>query len=97
MDNLKDNESDDDVEPLVKAIKEAHDSINNEDDKDLINVTKEELDVKVKQIMVIRRRKSYTFLVKAGEQHPTTVSGLLSCLWRVCYQRGLPRLVFTSW
>ena len=27
----------------------------------------------------------------------TTVSGLLSCLWRVCYQRGLPRLVFTSW
>ena len=28
---------------------------------------------------------------------PTSVSGLLSCLWRVCYQRGLPRLVFTSW
>ena len=27
----------------------------------------------------------------------TNVSGLLSCLWRVCYQRGLPRLVFTSW
>ena len=27
----------------------------------------------------------------------TTVSGLLSCLWRVCYQRGLPRLVLTSW
>ena len=27
----------------------------------------------------------------------TTVLGLLSCFWRVCYQWGLPRLVFTSW
>ena len=36
---LKYNESENDVEPLVKAIKEAHDFINNEDDGDLINVT----------------------------------------------------------
>ena len=27
----------------------------------------------------------------------TTVLGLLSCLRRVCFQGGLPHLVFTSW
>ena len=27
----------------------------------------------------------------------TTVSGLHPCWWRVCYQRSLSRLVFTSW
>ena len=27
----------------------------------------------------------------------STVSGPHPCWWRVCYQRGLPRLVFTSW
>ena len=32
-----------------------------------------------------------------GSRVRTIVSSLLSCLWRVCYQRGLPHLVFTSW
>ena len=32
-----------------------------------------------------------------GDTPPTTVSDLLSCLWRVCFQRGLPRQGFTSW
>ena len=60
IDTLKDNKPEENVEPLVKAISEAHDFRMNEDDGDSMNIFKEEFDTIVKKFKD-KNKKSYDF------------------------------------
>ena len=72
MKTLKDNDPEKDVEQLVNVIKEVHESRMGEDDDDSIEVTKEEFDTILERFKS-KKKKSYDFLLKAGDGFKTNI------------------------
>ena len=92
MDTLKDNKPEEDVEPLVNVIKEAHDLRMNEDDGNQMIVTKDEFDMIVKKLND-KNRRSYDFLVKAGDNFKNSIYKLCS---RMIVEKNFPDRFFDT-